>query len=193
MADVAALVVSARKGEFEAGFKEEGQTKEHAQLARSLGVTSIVIVVNKMDDPTVKWSQQRFTEILTKTTEYLLEIGFKEQQIKSVPISGLTGEGIERPTKAAWYSGDSLIDVLDCVDLPDRDEDGPQRLAVIDKDEEEGGNKLIIGKVESGAFRIGDKLRINPSRLPCQITQIINGNEDLVRYAKPGENVKIAV
>ena len=56
MADVGALVISARKGEFEAGFKEGGQTKEHAQLLKALGVTSVIVVINKMDDETVWWS-----------------------------------------------------------------------------------------------------------------------------------------
>jgi len=55
MADFAALVISARKGEFEAGFDREGQTREHAQLAKSLGVTKLIVIVNKMDDPSVAW------------------------------------------------------------------------------------------------------------------------------------------
>ena len=50
LADVGGLVISARKGEFEAGFEKEGQTREHAQLAQSLGVQKLVIIVNKMDD-----------------------------------------------------------------------------------------------------------------------------------------------
>jgi len=49
LADVGALVISARKGEFEAGFEKDGQTREHAQLAKSLGVQKLLIIVNKMD------------------------------------------------------------------------------------------------------------------------------------------------
>jgi peptide chain release factor subunit 3 len=56
MADVAALVISARKGEFEAGFRSDGQTKEHAHLVRALGVSQIIVIVNKMDDETVWWN-----------------------------------------------------------------------------------------------------------------------------------------
>ena len=61
LADVGGLVISARKGEFEAGFEKEGQTREHAQLAKSLGVQKLVIIVNKMDD--CKWSRARYEEI----------------------------------------------------------------------------------------------------------------------------------
>lgn len=55
--DVALLVVDATRGEFETGFQSGGQTREHTLLARSLGVTQIVVVVNKMD--TVDWSEER--------------------------------------------------------------------------------------------------------------------------------------
>lgn len=52
-------VISARKGEFETGFEKGGQTREHVQLAKTLGVTKLIVVVNKMDDPTVNWSKER--------------------------------------------------------------------------------------------------------------------------------------
>ena len=58
-ADVAVLVIAARKGEFETGFERGGQTREHAQLAKTLGVAKLVVVVNKMDDPSVNWDKVR--------------------------------------------------------------------------------------------------------------------------------------
>ena len=56
-ADVGVLVISARKGEYEAGFEKGGQSREHAVLAKTAGVNKLVVVINKMDDPTVNWSQ----------------------------------------------------------------------------------------------------------------------------------------
>lgn len=56
-------VISARKGEFETGYERGGQTREHVQLAKTLGVTKLIIVVNKMDDPTVVWSKERSSSI----------------------------------------------------------------------------------------------------------------------------------
>jgi peptide chain release factor subunit 3 len=61
LADVAGLVISARKGEFEAGFEKEGQTREHAQLAKALGVRKLIVVVNKMDD--CNWAKSRWDVI----------------------------------------------------------------------------------------------------------------------------------
>ncbi|KAF2556174.1 hypothetical protein F2Q68_00013599 [Brassica cretica] len=59
-ADIGVLVISARKGEFETGYERGGQTREHVQLAKTLGVSKLVVVVNKMDDPTVNWSKERY-------------------------------------------------------------------------------------------------------------------------------------
>jgi peptide chain release factor subunit 3 len=59
-ADVGVLVISARKGEYETGFDKGGQTREHAVLAKMQGINKLVIVINKMDDPTVEWSKDRY-------------------------------------------------------------------------------------------------------------------------------------
>lgn len=61
-ADLAVLVISARKGEFETGFDRGGQTREHAMLAKTAGVKHLVVLVNKMDDPTVEWDEARYNE-----------------------------------------------------------------------------------------------------------------------------------
>merc|ERR1719253_1195905 len=70
-ADVGVLVVAARKGEFETGFDRGGQTREHAQLAKTLGVNKLIVVVNKMDDPSVSleggvWFEERFDDIKSR-------------------------------------------------------------------------------------------------------------------------------
>jgi peptide chain release factor subunit 3 len=70
-ADVGVLVISARKGEYETGFEKGGQTREHAVLAKTQGVNKLIVVVNKMDDPTVDWSEARYKECTTKLTAFL--------------------------------------------------------------------------------------------------------------------------
>ena len=91
-ADVAALVVSARINEFESGFEKGGQTQEHAMLARSLGVSKLVVIVNKMDDDSVDWSEKRYLEIKESLIPYLTkDIGYSLESIHWVPISGLRG------------------------------------------------------------------------------------------------------
>lgn len=116
MADIAGLVISARKGEFEAGFEKEGQTREHAQLAKSLGVQRLVVIVNKMDE--CKWSKSRWDEIQTGLNPFLRKTGYSESDVVYIPIAGITGENIqERTDKCNWYKGPSLLEVLDEIKL----------------------------------------------------------------------------
>jgi len=94
-ADCAILVIDGNTSEFERGF-EGGGTKEHAILARSLGVTQICVAVNKLD--LVGWSADRYKEIVEKVQPFLKQIGFRPQAIEFVPISGLVGTNLaERP------------------------------------------------------------------------------------------------
>lgn len=113
-ADVALLVVDATRGEFETGFDFGGQTREHALLVRSLGVTQLAVAVNKLD--TVSWSQERFNDIVQKLKAFLKQAGFRESDITFVPCSGLTGQNlVKKPTEnelISWYSGPCLIDVI---------------------------------------------------------------------------------
>ena len=94
-ADVALLVVDASMGGFESGFDKGGQTREHALLARSLGVTQIVVAVNKMDS--ADWSEPRFDEIAYRMEEFLVVAGFKRKV--RVGASGESGRERRRPAE----------------------------------------------------------------------------------------------
>merc|ERR1711965_325388 len=100
-ADVGVLVVAARKGEFETGFDRGGQTREHAQLAKTLGVNKLIVVVNKMDDPSVSleggvWSEERFDDIKSRLTPFLKQCGYNvKTHVTFVPISGLHGHNMK--------------------------------------------------------------------------------------------------
>ena len=72
---MAILVVDASTGEFEAGFEAGGQTREHALLVRSLGVTQMIVAVNKLDN--VGWSEERYNHIVGKMKAFLKQAGFK--------------------------------------------------------------------------------------------------------------------
>lgn len=106
-ADVAVLVISARKGEFETGFEKGGQTREHVMLIKTAGVTKLVIVINKMDDPTVDWDQGRYEEIKGKLTPFVKGAGFNPKtDVTFIPVSAFTGVNLkDRVTKAIcpWY------------------------------------------------------------------------------------------
>jgi peptide chain release factor subunit 3 len=91
-ADVALLVISARKGEFETGFERGGQTREHIMLVKTAGVSKLVIVINKMDESTVEWSKTRYDEIKDKIIPFIKTAGFNPKTDASfIPVSGYTG------------------------------------------------------------------------------------------------------
>jgi peptide chain release factor subunit 3 len=101
---------------FETGFEKDGQTREHVQLAKSLGVQKLVVVVNKMDEPTVQWAEARWKEITTKLEPFLEKCGFPSKDVECVPISGLTGDNILKKVNeltCPWYKGKTLIEILD--------------------------------------------------------------------------------
>jgi elongation factor 1 alpha-like protein len=112
-ADVAILVVDATKGEFETGFEYGGQTKEHSLLARGLGVSQMIIAVNKMD--TVEFSQERYNFIRSQLDEFLRSIGLQHSQIFYIPCSGLLGENLVQSSSEhlkTWYRGPTLLEQI---------------------------------------------------------------------------------
>ena len=202
-ADIGILVVSARKGEFEAGFDRGGQSREHAMLAKTLGVSYLIVVVNKMDEPTVQWKKERFDDIVTKIRPFLKKCGFTiKKEVKFIPISGLTGANIKEEVKeseCSWWkkmytSGDNntehptLLSLLDALDLKDRNPAGALRIPILDRYADRG--IIAMGKVESGVVRPGVKLTVMPTRKQYKVDEVY-ANEDPVSSARPGENVLV--
>merc|ERR1711894_172129 len=96
-ADCAVLIVAAGVGEFEAGISANGQTREHALLAFTLGVKQLIIAVNKMDTTSPPFSQARFQEISSEVEKYIKKIGFNPKAVAFVPISGFHGQNMVEP------------------------------------------------------------------------------------------------
>lgn len=88
-----------------------------------------------------------------------------------------------------WYNGPTFLELLDKLELAPRDPNGPIRVPVLDRMKDRG--IVVFGKVESGTIKMGDKLTLAPNNIPCQVANVYNGKEEAVRYAKPGENVKL--
>lgn len=190
MADIAGLVISARKGEFEAGFEKDGQTREHAQLAKSLGVQKLVVIVNKMDE--CKWAKSRWDEIQAGLNPFLRKTGYSEDDIVYIPIAGITGENIQEKTdKCNWYNGPCLLDVLDTIKLETRFPDGPLRIPILDKMKDK--DLIIHGKVENGTVHLGEKLALMPSGNYAQVLGLLDAKGRPVKYATPGENIQIKI
>ncbi|KAG7370118.1 translation elongation factor EF-1 subunit alpha [Nitzschia inconspicua] len=171
-ADVAILVVAAVTGEFEAGFTGGGQTKEHILLARGLGVTQIIVAVNKLD--VEGWSEDRYYQIQKEVQDFLLKQQFKPKRIKFVPISGLTGENImERKDTdlKSWYKGPTLLEAVDSFMPANRSIEKPPRFIVSDV-YAEGRGVVTRGRVVQGYFEVGDRLVVLPVGDPVTVSRL---------------------
>jgi len=194
-ADVGILVISARRGEFESGFEGSGQTREHALLARTIGIKKLIVLVNKMDDITVQWQKERFDEIQQQLEKFLKTVGFNtKNDVSWIPASGLLGINVSVANSndcCPWFSGPCLLDALDGLQPFERLLQYPLRVPVLDK-YKENGKTFILGKIETGMLKVGDSIVSNPGCLSLQVQQIQN-EANSITVAKPGENVKIVV
>lgn len=128
-ADVAILMISAAPGEFEAGISAEGQTREHALLAFTLGIRQVIVTINKMDNKNVEFGEGRYKDIVKEATNFLKKTGYKPENVTFVPISGLSGENLTKKSeKMPWYKGPCLIEAIDSVKGIERPKDRPLRL-----------------------------------------------------------------
>ena len=191
-ADVAILVISARKGEFETGFEKGGQTREHTTLIKTAGVKHVVVAINKMDDSTVKWSKDRYQEIVEKLTPFMKKSGFNpKKDIHFMPISGLTGAFIKEipsDNPFPFYEGPSLLNFIDALPKIKRT-DGPLRLPVAGKYKDMG--VVVCGKIESGYIdRLKSDLVMMPLRKEVSILSIFADKEE-TDVAYTGENVEV--
>lgn len=136
-ADIGVLVISARKGEFETGFERGGQTREHAILAKTNGVNKLVVVINKMDDPTVEWSKERYDDILSKLTPFLKGVGYNTKtDVEYIPVSGFTGANLKDRVgtdACPWFTGPSLLEFLDNTKTLDRKTNAPFMMPITTK------------------------------------------------------------
>mmetsp|Transcript_6073 Transcript_6073/g.18351 ORF Transcript_6073/g.18351 Transcript_6073/m.18351 type:complete len:577 (+) Transcript_6073:186-1916(+) len=198
-ADVAILVISARRGEFETGFEKGGQTREHAMLAKTCGVRSLLVAINKMDDTTIitpdgQWSEERFNECRTKLTPFLKQVGWKPGDLVWLPVSGFTECNIKDKVPESvcpWYKGESLLDTLENLSPPERLLNAPVRMPVFEKFKEM--SIFIMGKVESGVLRVGTKYILMPAKSTVNVEDIQLETGDNLKTAEPGDNVRLKI
>jgi elongation factor 1-alpha len=190
-ADVAILVVASGEGEFEAGIGKNGQTREHALLAFTLGVKQMIVCVNKMDCPAkgIKYNEERYKEIVTEVSTYLKKIGYNPEKIPFVPISGWEGDNmLERSPNLAWYKGPILIEALDAIIPPKRPSDKPLRIPLQDVYKIGGIGTVPVGRVETGTLKPGMSVTFAPSGLSSEVKSVEMHHEQL-QEAVPGDNV----
>lgn len=194
-ADFAVLVIDASPGNFESGLR--GQTREHALLAKSIGVQRMIVAINKMD--TVSWSQDRYEDIKSQMSVFLKATRFKLESTAFIPCSGLQGTNILQPVQdpaAAWYKGETLVQALDAYEPTAHNLDRPLRMTIGDVFRGGVQNPLSIsGRIEAGTLQVGEEVLIQPSGETAMIRALDLENDpdpdsDTVpEWAVAGQNV----
>uniref|UniRef100_A0A3P8VDP1 Elongation factor 1-alpha n=2 Tax=Cynoglossus semilaevis TaxID=244447 RepID=A0A3P8VDP1_CYNSE len=200
-ADCAVLIVAAGTGEFEAGISKNGQTREHALLAFTLGVKQLIVGVNKMDSTEPPYSQKRFEEITKEVSTYIKKIGYNPPAVAFVPISGWHGDNmLEASEKMDWFkgwtverkegnaSGKTLFEALDSILPPKRPTDKPLRLPLQDVYKIGGIGTVPVGRVETGILKSGMIVTFAPANLTTEVKSVEMHHETLTE-ALPGDNV----
>ncbi|KAE9044992.1 HBS1-like protein [Phytophthora rubi] len=192
-ADVAVLVVPSATGEFEAAFENSGQTKEHTLLVRSLGVSQMVVAVNKMD--MVNWDKERFDNIVKSLSTFLQGAGFRPKNLRFVPLSGMTGANLEKTggvQECSWYSGPSLVEAIDTFAPPQRQISKPFRMTVSDVSRSMSLGQTISGRVYAGAAAVGDSFLLMPIGLPLTVKGMEQDGETST-LARAGDTIEMGV
>lgn len=188
-ADVAMLVVSAKKGEFEVGVGPGGQTREHSYLAKTLGVDQIMVAINKMDDPTVNYSKERYEECRKELESLLKTVGYDVSKVAFIPASGWKGDNLtDRSPNTPWYDGPTVLEALDKFQPPPKPVDKPLRIPVQDVYSITGVGTVPVGRVETGILKEGDEIIFMPANKKGEVKSI-EMHHVRIPQAEPGDNI----
>jgi elongation factor 1-alpha len=195
------LVVSARENEFLAGVKQGsftgekgGTTLEHARLAKVFGIKSLLVVVNKTDATASPYSEAQYGKVVERMKGYLTEVGFKPDQVKYIPISGLKGDNLTARGNLKWWKGDTLLQAIN--NFPHPEEFSLEKMALrvpIQKVlKVRGAGNVALGRVEYGTVRKGDIVTIMPFHQRA-IVRSIERDHKPVTEACPPDGVGICL
>lgn len=188
-ADAACLVVSAKKGETETGIGPGGQSREHAFLLRTLGVSQLAVLVNKMDDDLVAYKEERYKEVCEEVSKLLKTVGYDMSKVSMIPVSGWKGDNLaKRSENMPWYKGPTMLDALDAFEPPSLPFDKPLRLPVQDVYTITGVGTVPVGRVETGKMNVGDKLVIMPGDRQAELRSVETHHTPL-QSAQAGDNI----
>ncbi|KAJ2747457.1 translation elongation factor EF-1 alpha [Coemansia sp. BCRC 34301] len=198
-ADCAILIIAGGVGEFEAGISKDGQTREHALLAFTLGVKQLIVAVNKMD--TVKYDQARFQEISKEVGTFIKKVGYNPKAVAIVPISGWAGDNmLEKTENMPWYkgwtkevkagtqTGYTLVEAIDAIEPPVRPSDKALRLPLQDVYKIGGIGTVPVGRVETGVIKAGMVVTFAPANVTTEVKSVEMHHEVLAEGV-PGDNV----
>ncbi|CAD7675543.1 unnamed protein product [Nyctereutes procyonoides] len=204
-ADCAVLIVAAGVGEFEAGISKNGQTREHALLAYTLGVKQLIAGVNKMDSTEPPYSQKRYEEIVKEVSTYIKKIGYNTDTVAFVPISGWNGDNMLEPSaNMPWFkgwkvarkdgnaSGTTLLEALACILPPTHPTDKPLYLPLQDLYKIGGIGTVPVGRVETGVLKAGMVVTFAAVNITTEV-KFLETHHEALSEALSGDNVGFSV
>ncbi len=181
-ADAAVLVCAANDG-------VNAQTREHAFLARVLGVKQLIINVNKMDISGVDYSEDRYNAVVKELHTLLKMAGFNPADVPMIPCSSFLGENLyNKSSNMPWYKGQTLFEAIDGIQMPSKPTDRPLRLPIQDVYKISGIGTVPVGKIETGVLHAGKTVIFNPSQKSAEVKSIEMHHTN-VEKAEPGDNV----
>ena len=181
-ADAAVLVCAANDG-------VNAQTREHAFLARVLGVKQLIINVNKMDISGVDYSEDRYNAVVKELHTLLKMAGFNPADVPMIPCSSFLGENLyNKSSNMPWYKGKTLFEAINEIEMPSKPTDRPLRLPIQDVYKISGIGTVPVGKIETGVLHAGKTVIFNPSQKSAEVKSIEMHHTN-VDKAEPGDNV----
>jgi elongation factor 1-alpha len=185
-ADAGILVVSANPGDG-----VQAQTKEHIFLSRTLGVSQLVVYVNKMD--MAKYDEKRFNEVKEEVSKQLKLVGYKTEEVTFVAGASFPGDNVAKKSdKMAWYKGTTLLEALDNLKQPQKPTQLPLRLPIQDVYNITGIGVVPVGKVVTGVMKLNEKVIVVPAREGKGIkgeVKTIEMHHEQLQEAEPGDNI----
>lgn len=179
-ADAAILVCAAKEG-------VQSQTKEHVFLARTLGITQLIIAINKIDE--VNYDKARYDAVKTEVSTLLKMVGYKPDEMNFIPTSAFKGDNLAKPSEnTKWYTGPTLLASLDMLKLPEKPTTLPLRIPVQDAYTISGIGTVPVGRVETGVMKPGDKIIFMPAKAVGEVKSIEMHHQE-IKEAVPGDNI----
>ena len=185
-ADAAFLCVAAKEG-------VQPQTKEHVWLLRTMGVSQVSVLINKMD--TVDYKEDSFNKVKDDVSEILKQASYKPEEITFIPVSGLMGDNLTKASdKMSWFKGPTLMAQFDNFKEPEKPTTLPLRMPVQDAYEITGIGTVPVGKIETGIMKPGQKIKILPGRTGKGIdaeVKTVEMHHEALPQAEAGDNVGV--
>ena len=183
-ADAGVLVVAATDEEL------QPQTKEHVFLSKTLGVSQLIVAVNKMD--AVKFDEARFNKTKERITTLIKSVGYDPEKVSFVPLASLLGDNVAKKSENMPWADKCLLDAINELEAPEKPTELPLRLPIQDVYNITGIGVVPVGRVETGVMKIGDKVTVVPGREGKGVTgecKTIEMHHEQMQKAEPGDNI----